>query len=155
MNPMQPLATLLAHAERERDAALGELRRLEIEHRNARDQGEQLQAYRRDYERRWSSEFSRSGGIDIVHCYQGFITRLGQAIEQQTRITQHAAQRLAGAETLWRQRELRVASVRKLLDRRDLEQRSVDNRREQHRIDEQAARLAWSRPPGSRLSSAV
>ena len=107
-----------------------------------------MQAYRRDYERRWSSEFSRSGGIDIVHCYQGFITRLGQAIDQQTRITQHAAQRLAGAEARGGQ-ELRVASVRKLMERRDQEQRSVDNRREQNRVDEQAARLLWGRAAGA------
>ena len=149
MTPLQPLATLLAHAERERDAALSELRRLEMEHRAAQAQTDQLLTYRRDYELRWSGEFSRSGGIDIVQCYQGFVTRLGQAIDQQTRVTQHSAQRLASAESLWRERELRVASVRKLMDRRGLELRAIDGRREQKQVDEQAARMAWNRAFGS------
>jgi flagellar FliJ protein len=84
---MQPLLTLLAHAERERNTAMAEAKRVELEQRTALRQAEQLHTYRRDYEQRWSHEFSRSGGIDIVQCYQGFITRLGQAIEAQERVT--------------------------------------------------------------------
>ena len=145
MNAMHSLHTLLAHAERERDAALAELRRRQIEQRNAQAQADQLYTYRRDYEQRWSSAFSRSGGIAIVQCYQGFVIRLGQAIEQQTRVAQVAAQRLAQAETVWRECELRVASVGKLIGRRNLALRDLENRREQKLQDDQAARMAWER----------
>lgn len=145
MNAMQSLLTLLAHAERERDAALAELRRYQIEQRNAQAQADQLQSYRHDYEQRWSSEFSRSGDIAIVHCYQGFVTRLGQAIEQQTHVAQVAAQRLAQAEAVWRECELRVASVGKLVGRRNLALRNEEGRREQKLLDEQATRMAWER----------
>lgn len=145
MNAMHSLHTLLAHAERERDAALAELRRRQIEQRNAQAQADQLHSYRRDYEQRWSSEFSRSGGIAIVQCYQGFVTRLGQAIEQQTHVAQIAAQRLAQAESAWRECELRVASVGKLIGRRNLTLRDLESRREQKLQDDQAARIAWER----------
>ncbi|MEO8124704.1 MAG: flagellar export protein FliJ [Burkholderiales bacterium] len=142
---MHSLLTLLAHAERERDAALAALRRLQIEQRNAQAQADQLQSYRRDYEQRWSSEFSRSGGIAIVHCYQGFVTRLGQAIEQQTHVAQIATQRLTQAETVWREFELRVASVGKLIGRRNVALRDQEGRREQKLQDDQATRMAWER----------
>ncbi len=145
MNAMHSLLTLLSHAERERDAALAALRCLQIEQRNAKAQADQLQNYRRDYEQRWSSEFSRSGEIAIVHCYQGFVTRLGQAIEQQSHVAQIAAQRLAQAETVWRECELRVASIGKLIGRRNLTLRDQESRREQKLQDDQATRMAWER----------
>ena len=75
MNTIEPLLTLLAHAERERDLAQAEAQRTAQELASAQAQVKQLQDYRRDYELRWSEQFSRSGGIDIVQCYQGFITR--------------------------------------------------------------------------------
>jgi len=153
MDAMQSLLTLLAHAERERDTALAEMRRRQIDARNAQTQAEQLQTYRREYEQRWSSEFSRSGGIAIVQCYQGFITRLGEAIDQQTRIALTATQRLEHAERIWRESELRVASVSKLIGRRNVALRALEGRREQKLLDEQATRIAWERR-GDRLAPA-
>lgn len=153
MNAIASLAALLAHAERERDAALSELRRRQIELRNAQAQAQQLHGYRRDYEQRWSGEFSRSGAIAIVQCYQGFVTRLGQAIEQQTHIAQLAAQQLARAETAWRECEQRVASVGKLIERRHAALRTEEGRREQRLLDEQAARIGWERR-GRRFAAA-
>jgi flagellar protein FliJ len=149
MTPIEPLLSLLAHAERERNAAMATAKRLELEHRGAQRQAEQLQTYRRDYEQRWSSQFSRSGGIDIVQCYQGFVTRLGQAIDVQQRVTLLAAQRLEQAQAEWQVHEMRVASVRKLIERRGKELRGVEARREQQQLDEHAARLLWGRAAGS------
>ena len=148
MTSMHPLLNLLAHTERERNAAMAEAKRFEMEHRNARRQAEQLQAYRRDYEQRWSSQFGCGGGIDIVHCYQGFIARLGQAIEAQEQMTLAAAQRLERAQEAWQAQEMRVASVRKLIERRVRELRSADDRHEQKQLDEFAARAHWGRATG-------
>jgi flagellar FliJ protein len=149
MTAIEPLLTLLTHAERERNAALAEASRAEAEHRNAQRQVEQLQTYRHDYEKRWSSQFSRSGGIDIVQCYQGFVTRLGHAIDVQQRVTLLAAQRLECAQAAWQVQEMRVASVRKLIERRGSELRGAEARREQKQLDEHAARLLWGRAAGS------
>jgi flagellar FliJ protein len=153
MTPIQPLLTLLGHAERERNVAMAAARRIETEHRNALLQAEQLLAYRRDYEQRWSRQFSLSGGIDIMRCYQGFVTRLGQAIDTQERATMLAAQRLEHAHEELQRQEMRVAAVRKLIERRGREQRSADDRYEQKQLDEHAARTHCSRPAdGQRLS---
>jgi flagellar FliJ protein len=150
---MNPLQTLLAHTERERNAAMAEAKRVEMEHRNALRQAEQLQLYRREYEHRWSNEFSRSGGIDIVQCYQGFVARLGQAIEAQERVTLAAAQRFELAQQALQALEMRVASVRKLIERRCREQRSLEDRREQKQLDEYAARQLRFRADGTGLPS--
>jgi len=153
MTSIPALLSLLAHAERERNAAMSEAKRIELEHRNALRQAEQLQTYRHDYEQRWSSHFSRSEGIAIVQCYQGFVTRLGQAIEAQQRVTLQTAQRLERAQAAWQEQELRVASVRKLIERRGLELRCADARREQKQLDEHAARALWGRVAGAGIAS--
>ena len=78
---LNSLALLLAQAERERDEARAEQFRAEAARRAAATQAEQLVAYRRDYERRWSAEFCRDGKIELVRCYQGFMQRMTQAVE--------------------------------------------------------------------------
>jgi flagellar FliJ protein len=96
MNPMDPLAplkALLAQTERERDAVRGESLRADAAHQAALRQSEQLVGYRRDYEQRWGEQFGRLATMDVLHCYQGFMVRLGQAVDQQQRVVELAAAR--------------------------------------------------------------
>ena len=153
MNSPQALLSLLAHAERERNCAMSDAKRVELEHRAAQRQADQLLAYRSDYEQRWSRSFGGDGGgIAIVHCYQGFMQRLDAAIETQQRVVALAAQRLDAAQALWQQREIRVASVRKLIERRGEQARAGEQRREQRQQDEHAMRAAWLRACGAALA---
>lgn len=155
MTSATPLLSLLDLAERERNDAMSVAKRAEMEHRNAQRQAEQLLAYRGDYEQRWSQRFSDSGGgggIDIVHCYQGFMDRLGEAIASQQRVVAMAAQRLELAQAAWQRQEIRVASIRKLIARRGAEAQGVEARREQKQLDEQAVRAAWQRARAAALS---
>jgi flagellar FliJ protein len=71
--------------------------------------------------------------------------RLTMAIDQQQRVVVHAQGRVERLLQLLREQEMRVASVRKLLERRLQELRLVADRREQKQTDEFAARAAWSR----------
>ncbi|MBK6866225.1 MAG: flagellar export protein FliJ [Ideonella sp.] len=145
MTASPALLSLLAHAERERNGAMSEAKRIEMEHRNAQRQAEQLLAYRNDYEQRWSRSFGNGGGIAIVHCYQGFMDRLGGAIAAQQRVVAMAAQRLANAQGQWQQHEIRVAAIRKLIERRSGEARVAEARLEQRQQDEHGLRAAWQR----------
>jgi flagellar FliJ protein len=142
MTDLQPLLALLAQAESERDEALAHSQRLDIAHRTAQAQADQLLDYRRDYEQRWGEHFSRQAKIELLHCYQGFIGRLSQAIEQQARAAGHAADQADVARAALREAELRV---RKLIERRVGEMQLRDERREQKQSDEFAARVAWQR----------
>lgn len=156
MNPsLDPLMSLLSQAERERDAALTAMQRANETHLAALVQADQLVAYRSEYEARFREQFSRKSSIDILQCYQGFSARLGQAIDQQQQIAGHAALRLEQSREALRDQEMRVASVRKLLERRLHELRQVTDRRDQKQTDEFAARAAWSQLQQHPLSPAA
>ena len=146
MTDLQTLTILLGQHERQRDAALGEHLRARATSEAAVAQAGQLHTYRREYEQRWSAQFSREGPMELVHCYQSFMERLTQAVEQQNRVAEHTAQLLERALTTLRDTELRCASVRKLIERRMHEQRLGAERRDQKQTDEFAARAAWNHP---------
>lgn len=138
------LSTLLAQAERERDAALAALARAETQVRHLQAQAEQLHQYRSDLRLRHPAGAGQAAPIDSVRVHQGFSGRLQDVIDQQQ------AQRLAALAQLERQRrallplELRVASVRKLLGRRADAALRVQQQRDQRQTDETAQRQGSS-----------
>jgi flagellar FliJ protein len=134
---MQTLLLLLEREEAERDQALLRLQHAEDEARRAQSQAETLLAYREEYRQRWSAQFARGGSMPVVQCYQGFMARLEQAIVQQQRQVDAAQQRADQCRAALAAQQLRVASVRKLVERR---QRDQQQRREQKTTDETAAR---------------
>ena len=108
-------------------------------------QAEQLVTYRREYEQRWSAEFCREGKIELVRCYQGFVQRLTQAVEQQQRVAAHAAVQVQRAEAIVRGHEVRAAALKKLIERRLRESEANDARNEQKESDDRAVRASWNR----------
>lgn len=146
MNPLQPLMALLAQTERERDEAWAAAQQAAQAQQNAVSQSEQLLAYRREYEQRWSTQFKTEGRIELLHCYRGFMDRLTQAVEQQKRIAEHATAQLERARAALAEQEMRVASVRKLIERRRRELRLTADRAEQKQTDEFGSRASWGSP---------
>ncbi len=154
MDALQPLNALLEQTERERDEAQAHLLRTRAAAEAAQAQAEQLLAYRADYEARWGAQFGREGRIELVRCYQGFVSRLTQAVDHQQQIAAHAQRQVLAAEAALRDRELRVASVRKLIEMRLREARRHADRVEQKQIDEFATRAAWNRLAAAPLRAA-
>jgi len=146
MNPLQPLMALLAQAERERDEAWSDAQRATQNHQSAVAQADQLLAYRREYEQRWSAQFQTEGRMELVHCYRGFMDRLSTAVDQQQRIAQHAAGQVERARVALSEHEIRVASVRKLIEKRRQEMRLSADRQEQKQTDEFGSRMGWGQP---------
>ena len=142
---LKALSLLLAQAERQRDEALAEQFKAESMRRAAAAQAEQLVAYRREYEQRWGAEFCRDGKIELVRCYQGFIERLTQAVEQQERAAAHAAIQAERAEAIVRGHEVRAGALRKLVERRLRQGEIAAARLEQKDSDDRAVRAAWNR----------
>jgi flagellar protein FliJ len=138
---LRPLLLLLEHAESERDQVLARQRRADVAVVQAERQQEQLQAYRQESETRWTSQM-RAGGMTVtmLQCYQGFAERLHGAVALQGQQIERlrGEQQRAQADTL--AAELRVASVRKLLERRGQTLQQAADRREQKQMDEMAAR---------------
>ena len=145
MTPMQPLITLLAQSEAERDGAQAEFARLTAVHQTAALQAEQLVQYRLDYEQRWAKQFQSASTMTLVQCYRGFMQRLSLAVEQQQQACRHAAQQAGLARSSLVAHEIRVATVRKLVERRVADDLSAQARKDQKNSDEFAARSAWNR----------
>jgi len=141
---LQTLRILLERAESERDEALRQLQDVQARADAARAQHGQLTQYRGEYQQRWSQQFARQGTMDIVACYQNFGGKLDQAIDSQGLVANHADQRVARARETLRELETRVAAIRKLIERRQLESSRALQRQEQKATDEQAARAALS-----------
>ncbi len=154
MTNLQPLTALLAQSERQRDLALADQLKAQTASDAAAAQAEQLLAYRREYEQRWSAQFCREGKIELVRCYQGFMERLTQAVDAQANAALHARAQVEKATQQVREHEVRVAAVRKLVERRVAEERIAADRREQKQDDELAARMAWSRRSGNGRANA-
>jgi len=150
-NDPTSLTLLLQQAETERDAALVLLQQAEKRTENAQAQAEQLVAYRGQYRQRWTQQFSSSSAIEIVQCYQGFGERLEQAIAHQQQMVAQCRAQVERMRQLVQERELRVASVRKLIERRQQEQRRAEERRDQKLTDEAAQRSGWNSTLPSRM----
>lgn len=144
-DPCQPLRALLAQAQRQRDQALAELHRLDAARLAADRQAEQLLLYRREHEARWQAQFRLEGRMELVHCHQGFMERLGDAIAQQLRIAAHAATQVERAAAIVRAHEIRTSALDELIGRRLRESRRAADRSEQKETDDFAARAAWHR----------
>jgi flagellar FliJ protein len=128
---LQALSILLERAEAERDDALRALKEASQRADAARAQHGELAQYRQDYQQRWGQQFARQGHIAV-----------------------HADQRVERARAVLMEREMRVASVRKLLERRRFDLARSAQRQEQKAMDEQAARAALSaNNPFARLSA--
>jgi flagellar FliJ protein len=151
MRREQSLHVLLQREQQHCDQAQSSLRRADDQARSARQQCEQLLAYRDEYQSRWAAEFSRGGTIDILRCYRSFMQRLDQAVALQTRQAELAQLHLGQARHQLIESERRLASVRKLIDRRAAELAHLGRQREQKQTDEQAQRMRWSTTQRDRL----
>ena len=136
------LQNLLAQAEGERDTAAKVLRQAEALVQQAETQARQLHDYRGEFDRRWTTHFRQSGTPELLQCQRGFGQRLDQAIHHQQLNTQQLGNRVQQARSVLMARELRVAMVRKLVQRRLAELSQLTERRDQRSTDEAAQRAA-------------
>ena len=141
---METLATLLEQAEQQRNIALAAFSQSRQRRDEARSQARDLQTYRDDYSARWNGQFQRGAALEVLRSYHQFAARLELAISQQAHTCEVCEQALARANDVLAAHELRVASVRKLMERRRHEQRQGFERAEQRANDEQAQRMSKS-----------
>ncbi|MBA3597368.1 MAG: flagellar export protein FliJ [Methylibium sp.] len=145
MSDILALQTLLEQAGAARDKALAAHRHALASVQAAQVQAGQLAAYRLEYADRFGKQFQQSGAIELLQCYQGFMSRLDDAVTQQGHVVTQAAARADDAKATLLAAELRAASVQKLIERRTAEVTLRSDRREQKATDEFAARVAWQR----------
>lgn len=140
MTSIQPLLMLLESAERARDEAIVEMEGARKSHEAARQQAQSLADWRKDYQQRWSAQFSRAGGMEIMRCYQEFTARLGDAVDEQDKRVEQARLLLEHRRGQLLELERKAAAVGQLIDRRQRELAMRQQRQEQKATDEQASR---------------
>lgn len=145
MAEIRTLQLLLDQAERARDAALQALQQAQARAAQAHAQARSLGDYQQQYDQRWQQQFRDEGGsASLLQLQRQFGQRLSDAIGQQGAQAQLLDARVNAARQQLQERELRVASVRKLIERRQAELLLRELKAEQKRSDEFAARR---RPP--------
>lgn len=138
--PTQALQTLLEAEERRRDDAAHVAQQCAQAWQRAQAQAEQLRGYEADYRARWSPQALGSTPMPQLHEYTRFMQRLHEAQQQQAAQVQAAQARLEQAQAALRERETRLAAVRKLLQRRQGDALRRSAQREQKQLDELAQR---------------
>jgi flagellar FliJ protein len=132
------LATMLELAARQRDIERAALMQAEGASNRALAQLDQLTAYQAEYRTRTPGLAGLAAPIELLRCHQGFMGRLDQALLQQREAVQAADTELRRRRQQLQQAELRVASVQKLIERRQAEHARAEARREQRQTDESA-----------------
>ncbi len=143
----QALHTLLEHAERLRNEALALLLQAEEASRRLQQQEMQLLTYRDEYRQRQPGLGGRSVSIELLRSHHEFMQRLEQALTQQQGQMTQSQNRLITRRAELLALETRVASVRKLLERRSGEQRRRSDRQDQRISDDAAQHAARAAGP--------
>jgi flagellar protein FliJ len=135
----QTLHVLLQHSQGQRDDAMLLLQQVQAQERQLIQQAEQLQGYRAEYQQRHPALVGGSTTVDALRTHQSFMARLDQAVQQQALQLSQAQTRCAARRTELLALEVRVASVRKLLERRAESQALSSARQDQRLADDAAA----------------
>lgn len=137
MAEMRTLQLLLEQAQRARDEALLALQRAEQRARQARAQARDLGDYQTQYDARWLASFRSKGApVTLVQAHHAFGARLSEAIGQQAQAAALADSRLQAARLAVQEREMKVATLGKLIERRQAEATLSAHRSEQKMLDE-------------------
>jgi flagellar protein FliJ len=137
------LDTLLQHAEHQRDQAMAALQQAQDALRRLQAQAEQLANYRTDLQARDPARGGRAAPIEVMRCHVAFVERLEQAQSQMQSQIASAQQRSGELRNALLAHETRVASVRKLMQRRDQALQRSSERVAQRRDDEASAQKLW------------
>ncbi len=139
MSSLNAFAVAVELAERRRDAARQGLQGVQGARQAAQAQLDQLEGYAQETLGRWGASAGRALQPQLLQHHHQFMGRLEHAIGLQNRAVSAQQQRVAQAQQALLQAELRLASLRKVLQRRQDEQAVLQQRREQKQTDERAA----------------
>ena len=145
MKRLALLRTLLEREQKRRDDQMAVVRNTVANAEAQQQQADGLSTYRTEYCQKWSAQFQQAATIEILRSYHGFLSRLDQAITQQQSVVEHAQRMVEVQRQRLVEREIRVATVERLIQRREAMLAKVADRRDQKNLDEMAARLAKAR----------
>ena len=145
MKRLALLRTLLEREQKRRDEQMAQVRNAVANVEAQQQQADDLTTYRSEYCQKWSAQFRQAAQIEILRSYHGFLARLDQAITQQESVVEHAKRMVDVQRQRLIEREIRVATVERLIKRREAMLARIADRRDQKNLDELAQRLSSAR----------
>ena len=145
MKRLALLRTLLGREQKRRDEQMAAVRNAVANVEAQQQQADGLTGYRSEYCQKWSAQFQQAAQMEILRSYHGFLSRLDQAISQQQSVVEHARRMVDAQRQRLVEREIRVATVERLIKRREALLAKVADRRDQKNLDEMAQRLSSTR----------
>ena len=145
MKRLALLQTLLEREKMRRDEQMAHVRNAVANADTQQQQADGLTGYRSEYCQKWSAQFKQAAQMEILRSYHGFLARLDQAITQQQSVVEHAQRMVEVQRQRLIEREIRVATVERLIKRREAMLAKSADRRDQKNLDEMAQRLSSGR----------
>jgi flagellar FliJ protein len=139
MSTLNALTVAVEVASRKRDEARRLLQDAQGAQQAAQDQLDQLQGYARETEGRWGMRSDAAVQPEVMFHHYQFMDRLGHAAGLQTTVVGDHASRVQVATSNLLEAELRLASLRKVVEKRQLDHERQQMRREQKQTDERAS----------------
>jgi flagellar protein FliJ len=145
MKRLALLKTLLEREHKRRDEQMAAVRAAVANAEAQQQQADGLSGYRTEYCQKWSAQFRQAAQMEILRSYHGFLSRLDQAIAQQQSVLEHAGRMVEAQRQRLVEREIRVATVERLIKRREALLAKIVDRRDQKNLDEMAQRASTAR----------
>lgn len=139
MSILNSLSLAIDLATRKRDQAMVVLQHLQRTHEANQNQMEQLEGYAGETELRWAVSSGAGSTPELMGHHYQFMARLHQAITLQRDVLTGSAQKVETARRLTVDSELRLASLRLALKKKQADFARLQGRREQSQMDEFAA----------------
>jgi flagellar FliJ protein len=136
---LSALNVAIEAACRKRDDARRFLQDTQGAQQAARAQLAQLEGYARETEVRWGMREDSHVQPEVMFHHYQFMDRLGHAAQLQTKVVGDQDQRVELARRALMDAELRLTSLRKVVEKRSHELALQQQRREQKQTDERAA----------------
>ncbi|MDL5595501.1 flagellar export protein FliJ [Pseudomonas kribbensis] len=135
------LAPVVEMAEKAEKTAVQRLGYFQGQVKVAESKLADLHAFRLDYSEQWIVRGSTGVSGQWLLGFQGFLTQLDTAVDQQRQSLQWHQNNLDKAREAWQQAFARVEGLRKLVQRYRDEAQRVEDKREQKLLDELSQRL--------------
>ena len=132
---------------RKRDQASGVLKHVQQAHLFAQNQMAQLEVYAAETESRWVASAQNSTTPELMRHHYQFMDRLHYAINLQKGVLENSSRKVDTAKQLVLDVEFRLASLKQVLKKKNVEINALQNKREQKQMDEFAA-LSTGRATG-------
>lgn len=139
MTLLKTLAVAVNVAGGKRDAASQAVGHAQQRYIAARDQLNQLETYAKETEDRWMKQAQTCALPELMHHHYQFMERLEQAKQMQQGMLAEEARRVDAAKKQLADAEIRLATLKQVCRKKQLDADRAQSRREQKQTDEFAA----------------